>query len=252
MLGARELQSLTSVSTAFQGSRLLRSNLRNYDASYLKRGTYVVSMLISELRVALQKYNINMSGSVIRRLASDGVISPPPRYPKEEGMGRGGPSNWPEQSIGEIVAFWVLTHDRMYGATPKSTIRGMRRDWYRLIDRAEDVIGLRIDEDGLHGHNPFLFYPPIVKDEFSFILTCRQPFARWIATVQKVEDGRTIDEPIWFLYWWVVAKDQYNDAAAMFEPPPFVEKTGPEDHVSLLFSRRRRPQRLVMKKEAQT
>jgi hypothetical protein len=212
-------------------------------------------MLISELCVALQKYDINMSASVIRRLASDGVISSPPRYPKEEGKGRGGPSNWPERSIGEIVAFWVLTHDPVYGTTPKFTISWMRQDWYSLIKNAATMLKLWLIGDSVMpvGSAP-LHLTVSLGDESGLSYACRPTFARWIATVQKVQDQRPIDEPIWLRYWWVVSKNQYGNVIAIFEPSPIVEKTrpeDPEDHVFLNFSRHGRSQNLSDEKEAQ-
>jgi hypothetical protein len=208
-------------------------------------------MLISELRVALQKYNINMSGSVIRRLASDGVISPPPRYPKGEGKGRGGPSDWPEQSIGEIVAFWVLTHNSLFGATPKSTIRKMRQEWYRLIDRPEEALGLSVDEVGVHGGNSFLFSMQF-EHKLGLDLICRQPVARWVATVQKVQDKRPIDKPIWLLYYWMLRGDQSDRVFAIFKPPPIVREPFPEDQVHLALSARTPPRNLGDKEGGKT
>lgn len=203
-------------------------------------------MLIDDLRVVLQEYDITMSASVIRRLASDGVISQPPRYPKEEGKGRGGPSNWPERSVGEIVAFWVLTHDRAYGAAPKSTIGKMRREWYQLIDNAAATLKLWLVGVSVSTlENPALHQLTVpLWDGSSLRYGCHPTFARWIATVQKVQDKRPIDEPLSLNYWWVVSKDQHDNVVAIFEPPPIVEKPRPEDHVSLSFSRRRRSQNL--------
>jgi hypothetical protein len=201
---------------------------------------------IAELQGRLHRYGVGLASSTIRKLAHEGVITPPLRYHKSEGKGRGGPSNWPDDSVGEIVAFWVLTHDPMRGATRKSTIRFIRSTWDLL--HADDVakrLGLSVQADGVDGSDPLMgFSQCYLKSGSSLCYWCHSVVAKWIATVQKVQDGLPIDQPVLLTYVWVLYKDQDGDIVALFDRVERGEpRKGAEDSVAIEFSmhKTRRP-----------
>jgi hypothetical protein len=198
-------------------------------------------VIISELQARLQEYDVTLASSTIRKLAHERIITPPLRYHKSEGKGRGGPTNWHESAVGEIVAFWVLTHDPMRGATPKSTIRYIRSFWEGFHDDAAKLLHLSVEADGIDGDNPFVGSRRLpIKSKSSLTLFCFPVVARWIATVQKVQDGLPIDEPISLRYVSVLYKDQNGDIEANLELVELVEppagKNLLEDEVALVFS----------------
>ncbi|GEM_PF-2150377 len=204
-------------------------------------------MQVDELQAHLHKYGVGLASSTIRKLAHEGVITAPRRYHKSEGKGRGGPSNWPEYSVGEIVAFWVLTHDPMRWPVRKSTIRFIRIVWDSL--HADDVaksLGLSVQADGIHSSDPLIgFSYSQLKSGSSWCYVCNSVVSKWIATVQKVEDGLPIDEPLSLTYVWVLYKDQDGDIMALFDRVERGEKPrkGAEDSVAVEFSlhKTRRP-----------
>jgi hypothetical protein len=66
-----------------------------------------INDLIAEVN-ALDIEPPTLKPSFIRKLAHDGVISSAPRYARSAGKGRGGPTNWSEDSVAEIAAFLSL------------------------------------------------------------------------------------------------------------------------------------------------
>jgi hypothetical protein len=139
----------------------------------------------------------------------------------------------------------------MRGATPKSTIRYIRSFWEGLHDDAAKLLHLSVDADGIDGDNPFVGSRHLpVRSKSRLTLFCYPVVAKWIATVQKVQDGLPIDEPISLRYVWVLYKDQNGDIEADLKLVELVEPTVPakgfrEDEAALVFSlhKPRRPKK---------
>src|SRR5665647_3191018 len=91
-------------------------------------------MKITELQERLRKYKVELAASTIRKLAPEGIITPPPRYDKKEKKGKGGPSNGPEDSPADIVALWELTHALGQAAAPTGYVGYCGEVWDAVFD----------------------------------------------------------------------------------------------------------------------
>jgi hypothetical protein len=112
-----------------------------------------IDELITELTPKLAAVGIELdrkkAPEFIRKLASDKLISSPPRYKRSGPKGKGAASDWPEMAIQEIAAYFCVQNlRRSSGARiPKSIIREARDVARTLMKKPQDLCWIEVDED---------------------------------------------------------------------------------------------------------
>jgi hypothetical protein len=109
----------------------------------------LVTELTPELAALGIELNRKKAPDFIRKLASDGLISRPPRYAKSGPKGRGAASDWPEMAIQEIAAYFCVQNlRRSSGARiPKSIIRKAREVGLTMMKKPWELCWIDVDED---------------------------------------------------------------------------------------------------------
>jgi len=186
-------------------------------------------MKITELQERLRKYKVELAASTIRKLAHEGIITPPPRYDKKEKKGKGGPSNWSEDSLADIVAFWELTHDLGQGVVPKGYVGYFREVWDALFD---PKLVKRMFKKESKGEWRFEDTPFVFRrgGNFDYRYECDPTFARWIAIRKKILNDLPMKNPISLTYRWRVYFDASDDAPVALGEGPQIEELNEADY----------------------
>jgi hypothetical protein len=187
-------------------------------------------MKINALQDRLQKYNVKLAGSHIRKLAHDGVITSPPRYHRKEKMGKGGPSNWSEESLADIVAFWYVTNDEHRGVVPTEVVILFRDLWDMILHDPQWVeLMLHRAPDGNWSIAELAFLTAF-EGKFYARYDCDSTFARWMALREKVLNDLPIQNPISLTYSWRIYVDANDEAHARLDAHPKILKLNEPDY----------------------
>jgi len=172
-----------------------------------------IDELITELTPKLSAVGIELdrkkAPEFIRKLASDKLISAPPRYKRSGPKGKGAASDWPEMAIQEIAAYFCVRNLRRDSGARihKSIIREARDVARTLMKKPQDLCWIEVDEDDeidlawsndLVLARPYLRHPggpPLrgfeeeitlsIDQQIGFLLDDHLDFLRYLQTLQK-------------------------------------------------------------------
>ena len=112
-----------------------------------------IDKVIAELKPTLAAVGIEIdrkkAPEFIRKLASDKLISSPPRYKRSGPKGRGAASDWPEMAIQEVAAYFCVQNLRRDSGArvPKAIIRKARAVALTLMNEPQDLCWIEVNED---------------------------------------------------------------------------------------------------------
>ncbi|MGZ4864520.1 MAG: hypothetical protein ACXV5H_04765 [Halobacteriota archaeon] len=175
-------------------------------------------MKAEELQSELKQIGIDVPMGTLGRWAHEDLISGPRRY-TEPGK-RGHFADWPEASLEETAACWVVRHsDPVWGPPSKAHIKGIREAAHELwkmpwlscvIEQPPHKYFEAAQTHADHFYTP-LVSPYVTPDEgsdFQYVsFTPHALVTKWMAAVEKARQRIAISTGTVIVYDWIIDWD---------------------------------------------
>lgn len=181
-----------------------------------------------QLAERLQELQIQLPIGTLRRWAAEGLIEGPKRGSRPSRRGRFG--DWPEKSLEDAVATWMVRHtDPVSGPPSKKYLLNIKKvaeelqvaPWKHCrigirelpemppieeIDVATEPASNVLEEAG---------YTPYVTSDIMWRDDCisfrpHELVAKWLAGVEKVRRGEPLRDSFYFVYDWIIDGPRNN------------------------------------------
>jgi len=175
-----------------------------------------------QLAERLQELQIQLPIGTLRRWAAEGLIEGPKRGSRPSRRGRFG--DWPEKSLEDAVATWMVRHtDPVSGPPSKKYLLNIKKvaeelqvaPWKHCRIRIQGLPEIPPDEQLGESGQPAVNvldergYTPYVEsnttwavDHISF--RPHELLAKWLAGVEKVRSGEPLRDSFYFVYDWII------------------------------------------------